>query len=230
MIVGDSFGLEVAAEDNLGYIDPVVFGHAHTVAHNQPRAARPFRRSRPPADSGVAVFDGLALNELGTGYVFQISSDQFATVSTDPVNVTTNPTPWAGTYYPVPTDASLRNAIQAADSNSDATNTILLVDATYVITDASLGQLLLENDSSLPSKTLVIDGQGENSTIIEPGVSAWNNRIFEISSTSTAFMTVIFENLTIAGGNATSGLSPTATDSPGRWHSWSTAARYSSRT
>lgn len=101
------------------------------------------------------------------------------------MTVTSNPTPWAGTYYPAPTDASLRNAIQAADSNGDSTNTIVLWDATYVVTNVSLGPLLLENDSSLPSKTLLIDGQGQSSTIVEPGVSPWNNRIFEISSTST---------------------------------------------
>jgi hypothetical protein len=214
VILGDSFGLEVAAEDDLGYVDPSYSGTVTLSLSSNPGGAK-FSPATTTADSGVAVFDGVALNELGTGYVFQVSSDQFPTISTDPVSVTTNPTPWAGTFYPVPTDASLRNAILTADSNSDMTNTILLFDATYVITDTSLGALLVDNDSSLPAKTLVIEGQGESSTIIEPGVNPWNDRIFEVTSTSAAQMTVILQNLTISGGDAAGGLSSASTTAQG---------------
>ena len=66
----------------------------------------------------MAVFDGLTLDQLGSGYTLQITSSSFPSITTSPFNVIANPTPWQGTFYPVPTDASLRAAINQADSNA----------------------------------------------------------------------------------------------------------------
>ena len=105
----------------------------------------------------------------------------------------------------MPTDASLRDAINTAESNGDASNTIVLSTATYVLTDTTLGQIVIQNTSSLPNKTLTIVGQGETSTIIEPGLALWSDRVFEVVGTSQANVTVVFQGLSIEGGNATGG-------------------------
>ena len=57
-------------------------------------------------------------------------------------------------------------AIQKADSNSYAYNTILLAASSYVLTDATAGELVINNSSSLAEKTLTIAGQGTGSSII----------------------------------------------------------------
>ena len=159
------------------------------------------------ASHGVAVFDGLSIDQLGTGYTFTDQQRPFASVTTDTFDIIANPTPGSGTFYPVPTDASLRSAIATADSNGDASNTIVLEAATYVLTDTTAGQIVIQNSSSLPSKTLTIVGQGDgaNGTIIQPGTSAWQDRIFEVVGTTGSDISVVFQDLAIEGGNATDG-------------------------
>ena len=66
----------------------------------------------------------------------------------------TNPTPWQGTFYPVPTDASLRTAISQADSDSYAFNTIVLSASSYLLSNTTAGEIVIDNSSSLPGKTL----------------------------------------------------------------------------
>ena len=204
MILNDDFGIAVSAENSLGYVDPAYSGTLTLSLKNNAGNAT-FASVTATAENGVAVFDGLTLNKVASGYTFQISGANFATLTTTAVNVTSNPTPWADTIYAVPTDSSLRAAIKAADSNSFAFNTIVLSSATYVLTNATAGGLLIQNTSSLPSKTLTIVGRGQSSSIIEPGVASWDDRIFEVVSTGTAGITVVFQNLTINGGNATTG-------------------------
>ncbi len=155
------------------------------------------------AVDGVAVFDGLTLNKTGNGYTFKVSS-AFPTLTTSSFNVTTNPTPWAGTYYPVPTDASLRNAISQAESNGFANNFIVLEAADYTLTDTKAGQLLIQNTSSLANKTLTIVGQGPSSTIIE-GSPGWKDRVIAVVGTSSVGTTVAFQDLAIEHGHAEGG-------------------------
>ncbi len=128
-------------------------------------------------------------------------------MTTHLVNVITNPTPNAGTFYPVPTDASLRAAINAANSNSFASNTIVLGAGIYTLTNTALGQLVIQDTSShVAAKTLTIIGPGSSSTTIEPSTSrGWTDRIFEIVSKSGATQSVVFRSFTIAGGFATGG-------------------------
>ena len=62
-----------------------------------------------------------------------------------------------------PGDETLRAAINAADSNSDATNTLQLSAGDYTISDLSSGNLLVQNTSGLAQKTLIIEGAGPSS-------------------------------------------------------------------
>ncbi|HEV3437152.1 MAG TPA: choice-of-anchor Q domain-containing protein, partial [Gemmata sp.] len=204
VIVGDSFGVVVAAEDTQGGVDPGFNGTLTISLDANPSGATLGGTLTATASDGVAVFDGLTLNQLGSGYTLQISSSKFPSITSNSFDMISNPTPWQGTFYPVPTDASLRTAINDADSNGYAFNTILLSASTYLLSDASSGGLVIDNASSLPSKTLTIAGQGQTSSIIG-SVFNWLDRIFEIEGSGGLSLNVIMQNLTIQGGNAQNG-------------------------
>jgi hypothetical protein len=205
VIVGDGFGVVATAEDALGHIDPAFNDTVSLALGNNPGGANLSGTLTVNAVHGEAVFDGLALNQIGNGYTLTISNSSFPTIITNPFNITTNSTPWSGTFYPVPTDASLRAAINQADSNGFASNTIILESANYVVTNANAGQLLVQNTSNFANKSLTIVGQGPTNTVIRPGIYPWNDRIFEIVGTLTAATTVTFESLSIEGGSARDG-------------------------
>jgi hypothetical protein len=204
VIAGASFGVVVSAENVQGYVDPA-FDGTMTIKLNAANGASLGGTLTVTATQGEAIFDGLTIDQLGDGYSFTITSPKFGSITTQSFDIITNPTPDAGTFYPVPTDASLRGDIEAADSNGYASNTIVLSTATYVLTDRTAGQVVIQNSSSLSAKTLTIAGQGETSSIIEPGTDPWDDRIFEVIGTSPTNMTVVFQGLTIEGGNATGG-------------------------
>ena len=204
VIVGDSFGIVVAAENSAGGVDPAFNGTLTISLDSNPSGAILGGTLTATAFHGVAVFDGLTLNQLGSGYTIQITSSSFPSITTDSFDVTSNPTPWQGTFYPVPTDASLRAAINQADSNAFAFNTIILSASTYLLSDASSGGLVIDNSSSLPSKTLTITGQGQTNSVIGSAVN-WNDRIFEIEGASGAVVNLTLQNLTIEGGDAQNG-------------------------
>ena len=205
VIAGDTFGLVVSFEDAEGGVDPEFSGSVTLSLATNPGGSKLGGTLTVTASHGEAVFDGLSLNNPANGYVFNIKSSGFTTVQTTSVNVIANPTPDTGTFYPVGTDASLRAVINAADSNTYVNNTIVLSVGTYVLTDQSQGNVLIENTSGLPSKTLSIMGAGESNTVIQPGVFPWQDRLFEIVNTGSASLSVVFQNLAIKGGNATGG-------------------------
>ncbi len=200
VIAGDSFGVVVAAENSQGGVDPGFNGKVTIALGANPGHSTLGGTTTVTAQDGIAVFDGLTLNELGTGYTLQFTSS-FPTITTNPFNVISNPTPWQGTFYPVPIDASLRAAIQAADSNSYAYNTIELSASPYILTNSALGELLISNSSSLPQKTLTITGYGPTSSVIGSTFN-WRNRIFEVTGSATHALSVVFQGLAIEGGNA----------------------------
>ena len=76
---------------------------------------------------------------------------------------------------------------------------------TYGLTNPADGEIVIKNTSSLPTKTLTIVGAGEASTIIQPSVYPWLDRVFEVVSSSGTSLSVTFQELTISGGNATGG-------------------------
>jgi len=204
VIVGDRFGIVVEAEDPQGGLDPAFNGSLTISLDTNHPGATLGGTLTTTASNGVAVFDGLTLSQLGSGYTLQITSSKFPSVTTNSFNVIADPTPWQGTFYPVPTDASLRTAISLADSNSHAFNTIVLSASSYLLSDLSSGGLVIENSSSLPSKTLTITGQGETASIIG-SVFNWHDRIFEVQGSGGQSLNVILQDMTIEGGNAQNG-------------------------
>jgi hypothetical protein len=124
--------------------------------------------------------------------------------------------PGSMTYYVAPGFGTLQAAINDAEANNVALNTIILSAGQYDLSNAFAQSVPIQiNDqSSLQNKTLIIVGQGMGSTIIDPGtgpnsVHPWNNRIIQITGlTSTPTeeypVDVAFDNLTIEGGNLNS--------------------------
>src|SRR5277367_3202954 len=68
------------------------------------------------------------------------------------------------------TDAALRADITSADTNTQASNTIDIGAGILALTSTASGNLLIENGNSamVADKTLIIDGAGRTSTVIEP--------------------------------------------------------------
>jgi subtilase family serine protease len=204
VIVGDHFGVVVAAMNDVGGVDPAFNGTLTIALASGPAGANLGGTLTATAVNGVAVFDGLSLDTLGTGYTLQVTSDTFPAITTNAFAVIADPTPWQGTFYPVPTDASLRAAISAADSNGFAFNTILLSASTYRLTDKSAGGIVIANTSALPEKTLTITGQGPTSSVIS-STFLWHSRIFEIDGSGGQSLNVAMQDLTIQGGAAGDG-------------------------
>ncbi len=209
VISGDSFGLTVTVEDSLGQVDSSYNGVVTLSLAINPGGAT-MNPVTATAVNGVAVFDGLTLSPVNSGYEFQASAainGLPSTTTSHLFKVIANPTPTSGSYYPATSDASLRSAISSANSDSYSSDTIYLGAGIYPLTSVNLGQLVIEDAStSVGSKTLTIIGQGANQTIIEPSTAqGFGSRVFEIISQSGATMTVIFKDLTIAGGYAGDG-------------------------
>jgi hypothetical protein len=204
IIAGDRFGIVIAAEDSQGDLDPG-FNGTFSISLDATHPGAVLNGTlTATASNGLAVFDGLTLSQLGSGYTIQVTSSKFTSITTSPFDTIADPTPWQGTFYPVPTDASLRTAITLADSNDKTFNTIILSASTYVLSDRSAGGLLIENASSLPSKTLTITGQGSSNTIIS-SIFNWRDRVFQIEGTGGPSLNVTIQELTIQGGNAQNG-------------------------
>ncbi len=204
VIAGDGFGVIVAAENSQGAVDPAFSGTMTIALAANPGGSKLGGTLTVTAYQGLAVFDGLTLNNPATGYTLKITGSKFPAVTTSTFNITTNPTPWQGTYYPVPTDASLRTAITNAEGSTYAFNTIELSASDYLLSNSTLGGLLIENTSSLSNKILTIVGAGQTSTIIG-AAATWQNRILQITGSSGHALSVTLENLTIEGGIAHDG-------------------------
>ncbi len=206
VISGDGFGLTVTLADSFGNTDTSYDGTATLSLSANPGNAS-FSAVTVPIVNGTAVFDNLSLTPVAQGYQFQVSVTGFTSQTTSTINVIANPTPLAGSLYPATSDASLRSAIDTADTNSFASNTIYLEAGAYTLTNASLGQLVINDTANgVSSKTLTIIGQGAGSTIIEPSLDAgFGSRVFEVVSKTGATVTVVFQDLTISGGYAANG-------------------------
>ncbi len=100
---------------------------------------------------------------------------------------------------------SLRYAIDQANGNHDASNTINLAAGHYQLTDTTDGNLLIQDDAGIPSKTLKITGLGETTSFIEPASSSWQTRIFQIIGKTGASVSVVFSNLQVDDGKAHDG-------------------------
>ncbi len=124
-------------------------------------------------------------------------------------------TPASMTYYVPPGFGTLQAAINEAEASDVALNTLMLSAGKYDLSDvfAQSVPILVKDDSGLPIKTIVIVGQGLNSTFIEPGTGgdsapSWNSRIVQVNAGES--LDVAFDDLTIKGGN----LKPAAGNQP----------------
>src|SRR5207302_3240538 len=80
VIVGDRFGIVVAAEDDVGDVDPAFSGTLTIALASNPAGATLGGTLTATASDGFAVFDGLTLDKLGSGYTFQITSTKFPAI------------------------------------------------------------------------------------------------------------------------------------------------------
>jgi hypothetical protein len=190
VVSGANFGLEASAADANGNVDITYSGSATLSLASGPAGAS-FSAVTVPVVDGQAVFQGLTLSKAG-GYRFEVTfSGLGSTLSTSVVNGPAKP--GVGVFYPLPFEASLQAAIDAAEADGDARNMIQL-SASSIPYEVSSGPLVID----LSSGTLTITGQGQSATILS-GEQA--SRVFEIEGSSRG--SVIVQNLTIEDGYAT---------------------------
>jgi hypothetical protein len=87
---GSSFGLIVSAEDPYGNVDPSFAGEVAVSVLNNPGGAILSGTLSKPAPGGVAIFTDLALDQVGVGYVLQVTADGLGSAATSAFNVQTS--------------------------------------------------------------------------------------------------------------------------------------------
>ena len=196
-------------------------GHVDAVADGQPRR-RDLQSRHHAAVNGVAVFDGLSMSQPrqrlpvhGPGLrhqrLIEFPDDQHLQYRR-PAAGGANVLPGADLCEPEHGDQYCRQRRNAND-------TIMLEAGIYALNASTPGQFVIQDTSaSVSSKTITIVGAGPGLTVIEPSDSkGWDNRIFEVVSNSGAAVTVIFQNLTIAGRPGDRQWDPRRHVSHGRW-------------
>ena len=197
VVAGDGFGLVVSARDAHGNTDLTFSGTATLSLVSGPHGVR-FTPITAPVVNGEAVFSDLQLGKLGNGYQFQVTIPGLVTQTVQASSVSAIKAPHdEGVFYPLPFEASLQTAIDAAENDGYASNVIELSVSTnpYAVTT---GPLLIQG-SSQGAQSLTIVGQGQTSTILSGEQSS---RVFAIDGHGSN-PTVVFQDLTIADGYAT---------------------------
>ena len=195
----------VSAENVQGDVDPGFNGTVTIALQDNPTGATLGGTLTVTAVNGVAVFDGLTLNKLGNGYSFR--SPARSSARSRPTPSTSSPTrrPARGRSTRCRPTPACASAIDAADSNGDASNTIVLSAATYVL-DRQDGRPDRDPEHlELAGQDLDDRRPGGDQHDHRAGKSSWTDRIFEVVGTSQANVTVVFQDLAIEGGNATGG-------------------------
>jgi hypothetical protein len=88
IVAGSPFGLTVAAEDAVGNIDLTFHGPITVAIQSNPGGAVLGGLQTVNAVNGVAIFSGLTLSSVGTGYTLQASTNGLPMASTAQFNVT----------------------------------------------------------------------------------------------------------------------------------------------
>ncbi len=198
VVTGATFGIIAAATDSLGITDQGYNGTATLTLASGPSGAT-FKPVTVPVTDGLAVFPNLSLgSKKGSGYTFRVSMTSLASSLTTPTAVVA-PQSNTAYFYPFPFSNGLNTAIAAADSNGDA-NEVITLAVSSVPYEVTAGQLLIENSSSLKSKSFTITGQGETSSVI---AALSTSRVFEIVGTNS--LSVSMGSLAISGGRAANG-------------------------
>jgi RHS repeat-associated protein len=120
----------------------------------------------------------------------------------------TSGTPAAMSYHVQPGVGTLQAAIDEAESNDVAMNTLVLSAGTYQLSSdfTAFQALTIEDRSSVANKTIVIVGQGIGQTTITPlgptDKTPWDDRVVHVlAPPSGQSFTVAFDDVTIRGGN-----------------------------
>ena len=102
-----------------------------------------------------------------------------------------------GVYYPLPLDSSLRRDVFRANGDVNKIDDLYMVYSTSY--DLTAGQLVLQNTSGQPSKTLQFLGDDEFATTT-PAISGSSlSRVFDVAGPSS--LSVLFHGLVIEGGS-----------------------------
>jgi hypothetical protein len=89
VVVGSQFGLVVSAEDPFNNVDPNFGGSVAVALLNNAGGATLGGTLSAMAQSGVATFSDLTLDQLGIGYTLQVTSSGLTSAATDAFNVQT---------------------------------------------------------------------------------------------------------------------------------------------
>ncbi len=87
VVVGNGFGLTVAAEDAFGNVTPTFNGTVTLALQNNPGGATLGGILTAHAVNGVAVFSGLTLNKAGVGYTLRATANGLTATTTGAFNV-----------------------------------------------------------------------------------------------------------------------------------------------
>ena len=204
VIQGGFFGTALEAQTAAGALATSFEGTATISLTSGPAGATLAGTTTVSFDNGVAVFDDLTLSAVSaTPYDFQIvvstGTTTLATVVPNSVVVDQAATPNVGAYYPVPLDSCLRADVASVDGDSNKNDDVYLVYQDAY--ELSGGQLLLENTSSLASKSIQFisdDEYGTTAPIINANQSS---RVFEIIGTNgtSTNLSVLFSGMTPQG-------------------------------
>ena len=198
VVSGATFGIIATATDSLGAIDLSYNGTATLTLAGGPSGAT-FTPVSVPVVEGLAVFPSVSLgSKKGSGYTFRVSMTSLSSTLTNSVGVVASQS-GTGYFYPIPLSNSLGSAVAAADSNGFA-NEIITLSISSIPYAVTGGQLLIENSSTLKSKSFTITGQGESSSVIS---ALATSRVFEIVGNSS--LAVSMHGLAITGGRAGDG-------------------------
>ncbi len=214
---GGFFGMAIEAQTANGALAIGFQGTATVTLTGGPVGGTLGGTTTASFSSGVAFFNDLTLSNVSaTPYDLKVvvssGASILATLTPDSVVVDTASTANVGVYYPLPLDGSLREDVGTADSDGNATDNLYLVySQTY---DLSFGELLVENTTALPNKTIQFISNDEFATTA-PSIDAnQSGRVFDIVGTKggTTNLTVLFSGITpqsvvqgllIGGGLAT---------------------------
>jgi hypothetical protein len=89
VVVGSQFGLVVSAEDRFFNVDPNFGGNVSVGIMNNPGGATLGGTLSVNAQSGVATFSNLTLNQPGIGYTLQLTASGLTSATTNAFNVQT---------------------------------------------------------------------------------------------------------------------------------------------
>ncbi len=200
VVAGDSFAIAVAASGPYGGTDTTYSGTATLSLTTNPGGAS-FAPIQAAFVHGQAVFSGVILDQPADGYQFTITSSTLGKVTTGGVDVTAGPGSTTY-YYPPPTDAGLRAAILDAESDSSASDVVVLGAGAYTLTQ---GELMIQDhafDGQDPDDHRCGLGRHED----RHGARRWRRRPHRRGGERLgASFTVAFQDLTITGGIGTEG-------------------------